>query len=55
MPDATTAVALTPAALAARLQEEARAVQSELEEIDLLISQATSEAARHESRRVAAA
>ncbi|HEX5239445.1 MAG TPA: histidine kinase [Candidatus Limnocylindrales bacterium] len=55
MPDATTAVALTPAALAARLQEEARAVQSELEEIELLISQATSEAARHETRRVAAA
>jgi hypothetical protein len=43
------------AELAARLREEAQRAQDELDEIDLLISQARSEAARHESRRQAAA
>jgi signal transduction histidine kinase len=53
-PDSS-AVALTPAALGARLAEEAKAVKAELDEIELLISQAKTEAARHESRRAAAA
>jgi predicted nucleic acid-binding Zn-ribbon protein len=49
------APARSAAELAARLREEAQQAQGELEEIDLLVSQARSEAARHESRRKAAA
>jgi len=41
--------------LAARLAEEAAAVKSEVDEIELLINQAKTEAARHETRRSAAA
>src|SRR4029079_18589812 len=43
------------AELAARLAEEAAAVKSEVDEIELLINQAKTEAARHETRRSAAA
>jgi two-component system sensor histidine kinase DegS len=46
--------AFTAAELARQLTEEARRVRGELEEIDLLIQQARTEAARHESRRQAA-
>jgi signal transduction histidine kinase len=46
---------LTAEELAARLTTEAAAVESEIEEIDLLITQAKTEAARHETRRTAAA
>jgi two-component system sensor histidine kinase DegS len=46
---------LTAEELAARLTAEAAAVESEIEEIDLLITQARTEAARHETRRTAAA
>jgi two-component system sensor histidine kinase DegS len=46
---------VSAADLSAQLAEEARRVRGELEEIDLLISQAKTEAARHESRRQAAA
>jgi two-component system, NarL family, sensor histidine kinase DegS len=46
---------LTAEELAARLTAEAAAVESEIEEIDLLITQAKTEAARHETRRTAAA
>lgn len=46
---------LTAEELAARLTAEAEAVESEIEEIDLLITQAKTEAARHETRRTAAA
>ena len=53
-PDAPPAP-VTPAELTARLAEESAAVQTELDEIDLLITQARTEAARHESRRAAAA
>jgi signal transduction histidine kinase len=45
----------TAAELAARLLHEAESLQGEVDEIDLLISQARSEAQRHESRRQAAA
>jgi hypothetical protein len=41
--------------LAARLAEEAAAVKGEVDEIELLINQAKTEAARHETRRSAAA
>ena len=41
--------------LAARLASEAAAVKSEVDEIELLINQAKTEAARHETRRSAAA
>jgi len=41
--------------LAARLAEEAAGVKSEVDEIELLINQAKTEAARHETRRSAAA
>src|SRR5262245_55022190 len=54
-----TAAADTPIAsaadFAARLADEATAVKGEVEEIDLLINQAKTEAARHETRRSAAA
>lgn len=46
---------LTAEELATRLTSEAAAVESEIEEIDLLITQAKTEAARHETRRTAAA
>jgi two-component system, NarL family, sensor histidine kinase DegS len=46
---------LTAEELAARLTAEAAAVASEIDEIDLLVSQARTEAARHETRRTAAA
>jgi two-component system sensor histidine kinase DegS len=46
---------LTAEELAARLTSEAAAVESEIEEIDLLVTQAKTEAARHETRRTAAA
>jgi two-component system sensor histidine kinase DegS len=46
---------LTAEELATRLTAEAAAVESEIEEIDLLITQAKTEAARHETRRTAAA
>ena len=46
---------LTAEELAARLTAEAAAVESEMEEIDLLVTQAKTEAARHETRRTAAA
>ena len=45
---------LTPEELAARLTAEAAAVESEIDEIDLLITQAKTEAARHETRRTTA-
>jgi two-component system sensor histidine kinase DegS len=45
----------TLAALAERLAAEGQGIQAEVDEIDLLISQARTEAARHESRRAAAA
>ena len=45
---------LTAEELAARLTAEAAAVESEMEEIDLLVTQAKTEAARHETRRAAA-
>jgi len=41
--------------IAARLAEEAAGVKGEVEEIELLINQAKTEAARHETRRSAAA
>jgi two-component system sensor histidine kinase DegS len=43
------------AEIAARLDAEAKAIQAELEEIDLLVGQARTEAARHEGRRAATA
>jgi two-component system, NarL family, sensor histidine kinase DegS len=43
------------AELAARLTAQAEAVQAEVDEIDLLINQARTEATRHETRRTAAA
>lgn len=46
---------LTAEELAARLTAEAAAVESEIEEIDVLVTQAKTEAARHETRRTAAA
>jgi signal transduction histidine kinase len=46
---------LTAEELAARLTAEAVAVESEIEEIDLLVTQAKTEASRHETRRTAAA
>lgn len=46
---------LTAEELAARLTAEAAVVASEMEEIDVLVTQATTEAARHETRRTAAA
>jgi two-component system, NarL family, sensor histidine kinase DegS len=46
---------VTPEELAGRLVAEAAAVQSEIDEIELLINQARTEAARHESRRTLAA
>jgi two-component system, NarL family, sensor histidine kinase DegS len=46
---------VTAEELAARLTAEAAVVESEIEEIDLLITQAKTEAARHETRRTAAA
>jgi two-component system sensor histidine kinase DegS len=45
----------TPDELAGRLVAEAAAVQAEMDEIELLISQARTEAARHETRRTTAA
>jgi len=47
--------ARTPEELAGRLVAEASAVQSEIDEIELLIQQAKTEASRHETRRAAAA
>jgi two-component system sensor histidine kinase DegS len=41
----------SPADVAARLAESAAAMQGEVEEIELLINQAKTEAARHETRR----
>jgi two-component system, NarL family, sensor histidine kinase DegS len=46
---------VTPEELAGQLVAEAAAVQSEIDEIELLINQARTEAARHESRRTLAA
>jgi two-component system sensor histidine kinase DegS len=46
---------VTIAELAERLAAEAGGVQAELDEIDLLVGQARTEVARHESRRAAAA
>ena len=56
-PDRETAEGeITSAAdIAARLAESAEAMQGEVDEIDLLINQASTEAARHETRRSAAA
>src|SRR5690348_2060838 len=51
----TAALALTAAQLSARLAEEAGQLQGEADEIELLISQARTEAQRHEARRQAAA
>jgi two-component system sensor histidine kinase DegS len=48
---AGTPAASTPEELAGRLVAEAATVQSEIDEIDLLIQQAKTEAARHETRR----
>ena len=45
----------TAADLATRLTQEAAAVRGEVDEIELLINQAKTEAARHETRRAAAA
>jgi two-component system sensor histidine kinase DegS len=45
----------TPAELAGRLNEEAERVESEVSEIELLVGQARTEAARHETRRAAVA
>ena len=45
----------SPADIAARLTASAEAMLSEVDEIDLLINQAKTEAARHETRRSAAA
>src|SRR5918997_322382 len=54
-PDADATSEVTSAAdLAARLVAEARTVKGEVDEIDLLINQARTEAARHETRRSAA-
>src|SRR5260221_4296507 len=47
--------ASTPEELAGRLVAEAATVQGEIDEIELLISQAKTEAARHETRRQSAA
>ncbi len=44
-----------PAALAAGLDAELAGIDAELAEIDLLVTQATTEAGRHEAKRVAAA
>src|SRR5258708_14370614 len=52
---AGTPAASTPEELAGRLVAEAATVQAEIDEIELLISQAKTEAARHESRRANAA
>ena len=41
----------TPEELAGRLVAEAATVQAEIDEIELLINQAKTEAARHETRR----
>lgn len=46
---------MSPEQLAGRLVAEAAVVQSEIDEIELLINQAKTEAARHESRRTTAA
>jgi len=46
---------LTAEELAVRLTAEAAALESEIEEIDLLITQAKTEATRHETRRTVAA
>jgi two-component system, NarL family, sensor histidine kinase DegS len=46
---------MTPEELAGRLVAEAATVQGEIDEIELLINQAKTEAARHEARRAAAA
>ncbi len=48
-------VPMTLADLATRLTEEVARLDSELGEVDLIITQATTEAARHESRRSTAA
>src|SRR5678816_176008 len=52
---AGTPAASTPEELSGRLVAEAAAVQSEIDEIELLINQAKTEAARHETRRQTAA
>ncbi len=43
------------AQLSSRLADDARSLDAELEEVDLLITQARTEAARHVARRAAAA
>jgi two-component system sensor histidine kinase DegS len=52
--DPTSGEVTSAADLAARLAAEAASVKGEVDEIDLLINQAKTEAARHESRRSAA-
>jgi two-component system sensor histidine kinase DegS len=52
---AGTPAARSPEELAGRLVAEAATVQNEIDEIELLIQQAKTEAARHETRRAAAA
>jgi two-component system sensor histidine kinase DegS len=55
MAEATPASATEPGDLAGLLKDDLLTLDRELAEIDLLISQATTEAGRHESRRAAAA
>jgi two-component system sensor histidine kinase DegS len=54
-PDAEIGEITSAADVAARLAEEAAAVRGEVDEIELLINQAKTESARHETRRSAAA
>ena len=55
MPKSQAASPPESVALPVRLADDLDAVEKELVEIDLLVSQATAEAARHESRRAQAA
>ncbi len=54
-PEAASTEINSAADFAKRLADEAAAVRAEVDEIDLLINQARTEAARHETRRAAAA
>ncbi len=55
MPDAPPPAAAASGGLLDRLSEDLQALDAELREIDLLITQARAEAIRHESRRASAA
>jgi hypothetical protein len=54
MPGKTATAANTIGELAARLSEDLAKLNNELSEVDVLITQARSEAGRHEARRAAA-